>query len=107
MPVVVLHCTCPDAATAERVATALVEDRLAACVQQVPGVRSTYRWEGRLERADEILLLIKTTTDRQAAAIACVQSLHPYDVPELLAFDASGGAPAYLDWVAAQSRPDA
>ncbi|GAB1597031.1 divalent-cation tolerance protein CutA [Lysobacter claricitrinus] len=107
MHVVVLHCTCPDAASADRIATALVDERLAACVQQLRGVGSTYRWEGRVERADEVLLLIKTAHDRIPAAIARVQALHPYDVPELLALDASDGAPAYLDWVVAQSRPDA
>lgn len=107
MSVAVLHCTCPDAATADRIATALVDERLAACVQQLPGVRSTYRWEGRVEQADEILLLIKTAKDRIPAAIARVQAMHPYDVPELLAIDASDGAPPYLDWVTAQSRPDA
>ena len=107
MSVAVLHCTCPDAATADRIATALVDERLAACVQQLPGVRSTYCWEGRVEQADEILLLIKTAKDRIPAAIARVQAMHPYDVPELLAIDASDGAPTYLDWVTAQSRPDA
>lgn len=107
MSVAVLHCTCPDAATADRIATALVDERLAACVQQLPGVRSTYRWAGRVGHADEILLLIKTATDRIPAAIARVQAMHPYDVPELLAIDATDGAPVYLDWVMAQSRPDA
>ncbi|WP_027083775.1 divalent-cation tolerance protein CutA [Lysobacter sp. HA18] len=107
MHAVVLHCTCPDAATADRIATALVDERLAACVQQLPGLRSTYRWEGRVERADEILLLIKTADDRIPDVAARVQALHPYDVPELLALDATAGAPAYLDWVIAQSRPNA
>ncbi|WP_133499447.1 divalent-cation tolerance protein CutA [Cognatilysobacter terrigena] len=107
MSVAVLHCTCPDAATADRIAAALVDERLAACVQQLPGVRSTYRWEGRVEQADEILLLIKTAKNRIPAVIARVQAMHPYDVPELLAIDASDGAPTYLDWVTAQSRPDA
>ena len=64
MRAIVIHCTCPDAAVADRIATALVEARLAACVQQVPGVRSTYRWAGRVEQGDEVLLLIKTAEDR-------------------------------------------
>ncbi|AXK72664.1 divalent-cation tolerance protein CutA [Lysobacter sp. TY2-98] len=107
MRAAVLHCTCPDVATAERIATALVEERLAACVQQLPGLRSTYRWEERVETAEEVLLLIKTADDRIPAAIARVQAMHPYDVPELLVLEVRDGAPAYLDWVHAQSRPDA
>lgn len=107
MPAIVVHCTCPDAAVADRIASALVEARLAACVQQVPGVRSTYRWEGRVETAAEVLLLIKTAADRLDAVAAAVRALHPHELPELLAVEARGGLPAYLDWVLAQSRADA
>ena len=107
MHAVVLHCTCPDAATADRIATSLVEERLAACVQQVAGVRSTYRWQGQVETADEVLLLIKTVDARIPDVFARVRALHPHDVPELLAINVQAGLPAYLDWVAAQSRPDA
>ena len=107
MHAVVLHCTCPDAATADRIATSLVDERLAACVQQVAGVRSTYRWQGQVETADEVLLLIKTVDARIPDVFARVLALHPHDVPELLALDVQAGLPAYLDWVDAQSRPDA
>lgn len=107
MTVFVVHCTCPDAAVADRIATALVESRLAACVQQVPGVRSTYRWAGRVETSSEVLLLIKTARDRLDEVIASVQALHPYELPELLAVEARGGSPAYLDWVLSQSHADA
>lgn len=107
MRAAVIHCTCPDAATAARIATALVDERLAACVQQLPGVRSTYRRQGRIEHADEILLLVKTAADRIPAVLARVRELHPYDVPELLALPAVDGSTDYLDWVNAQSRPDA
>lgn len=107
MQAIVLHCTCPDAQVAERIATALVEARLAACVQQLAGVRSTYRWNGRVEHADEVLLLVKTAADRLDEAIASIRALHPYELPELLAVEARGGLPAYLDWVIAQSRADA
>jgi periplasmic divalent cation tolerance protein len=106
MPALVIHCTCPDAESAARIATALVEDRLVACVQQLPGLRSTYLWDGALQQADEILLLIKTTSDRLDAVVARVQALHPYELPELLAVEARGGSPAYLDWVRIQSRAD-
>ena len=107
MPALVVHCTCPDAATARHIAIALVEARLAARVQQLPGLRSTYRWKGRIEHADEVLLLIKTADDRLDEVIETVRSLHPYELPELLAVEARGGLAAYLDWVVAQSRADA
>lgn len=103
----IIHCTCPDAGVASHIAIALVEARLAACVQQVPGVRSTYAWEGRIEHATEVLLLIKTAADRLDDVVETVRALHPYELPELLAVEARGGLPAYLDWVVAQSRADA
>jgi periplasmic divalent cation tolerance protein len=105
-PVAVLacYCTCPDLVSAERLAEALVGERLAACVNVLPGLRSVYRWQGTVEHADEVLLLIKTTRERLDALAARVQALHPYELPELLAVEAAGGLPAYLDWVAAESR---
>jgi periplasmic divalent cation tolerance protein len=107
MRAVVIHCTCPDVATADRIADALVDERLAACVQRLPGLQSTYRWQGRVEHADEVLLLVKTAADRIHAVFERVAALHPHDVPELLALDVHDGAPAYLDWLIAQSRDDA
>ncbi|MFZ5655485.1 MAG: divalent-cation tolerance protein CutA [Pseudomonadota bacterium] len=107
MPALIVHCTCPDAGVASHIAIALVEARLAACVQQLPGVRSTYAWEGRVEHAQEVLLLIKTAGDRLDEVIDAVRALHPYELPELIAVEARGGLPAYLEWVHAQSRADA
>jgi len=107
MHAVVIHCTCPDDASAAAIATALVDARLAACVQRLPGLRSTYRWNGRIEDATEVLLLIKTAADRVGDVFAQVSRLHPYETPELLALDVRDAAPAYLDWVVAQSRADA
>jgi len=95
--------TAPDADTAERLARALVEERLAACVNAVPGVRSFYRWEGRVEDADELLLVVKTRADRTAALAARVRELHPYELPEVLELAAEGGSAAYLDWVRKES----
>jgi periplasmic divalent cation tolerance protein len=91
--------TCPDAASAQRIADALVDARLAACVNVLPGVRSTYRWQGEVERADEVLLLIKTTRDAFPALQSRLPGLHPYELPELLAVEAAG-LPACLDWIA-------
>jgi periplasmic divalent cation tolerance protein len=100
-------CTCPDAATAARIAAALVEERLAACVNVLPGVESVYRWEGRVERASEVLLLVKSTRDRLQALTARVVELHPYELPEVVAVDIAGGLPGYLAWIADATRPGA
>lgn len=104
MAALVCFCTCPDAASAERLAETLVGERLAACVNLLPGVRSVYRWQGAVERADEVLLLIKTAGERLDALAARVRALHPHELPELVAVEAAGGLPAYLEWVAAESR---
>ncbi len=104
MSVLVCLCTCPDVDVAQRIADSLVTDRLAACVNVLPGVRSVYRWKGAVERADEVLLVIKTVSDRLPAVQARVQSLHPYELPELIAIQAAGGLTAYMDWLAEASR---
>ena len=98
--VLVCLCTCPDRASGQRIAEGLVSEGLAACVNLLPGVHSVYRWHGGVEHADEVLLLAKTTRDRMDALQARLLELHPYELPELLAVEAAGGLPAYLDWVA-------
>ena len=100
MDVLLCLTTCPDAASAERIAVALVEEQLAACVNLIPGLRSVYRWQGVIERADEHLLLIKTTTGIYPALQGRLLELHPYELPELLAVKPADGLPAYLQWVA-------
>ncbi|KAF1723154.1 divalent-cation tolerance protein CutA [Pseudoxanthomonas wuyuanensis] len=107
MTVRLVFCTCPDAASAERIADALVEERLAACVNLLPGVAAIYRWQGRVERASEVLLLIKTSGARLEKLIRRIPELHPYELPEVLAVEAGAGLPAYLDWVASQTAEDA
>jgi len=104
--VLVCFCTCPDADSATRLADALVAERLAACVNVVPGLRSVYHWQGAIERSDETLLLIKTSRDRLEALTMRVCDLHPYELPELVAVEVTGGLSTYLDWVAEQTRPD-
>jgi len=108
MPVSALlcFCTCPDPATAERIAEALVGERLAACVNIVPGMRSVYRWKGAVERADEVLLLIKTQPDRYQPLQDRVQELHPHELPELVAVETGFGLPEYLRWIADETRPE-
>src|SRR5262245_5104049 len=89
----------PDAAVGARRARALVQEKLAACVNLVPGVQSFYRWQGKLEEAAELLLVAKTRADRSRALAARIQALHPYELPEVLELAPSGGSAAYLDWV--------
>ena len=106
MSVLLLFSTCPDRACAERIADALVGQRLAACVNILPGVGSVYRWQGAIERADEVLLLIKTTRERYPALEAALTAVHPYELPELVAVEAAAGLPGYLAWVGASTTPD-
>jgi periplasmic divalent cation tolerance protein len=96
---------CPDPATAERIADALVGERLAACVNIVPGLRSIYGWQGEVRHDAETLLLIKTTRTRYPALQARLLALHPYELPELVAVEPADGLPAYLRWVADATRP--
>jgi periplasmic divalent cation tolerance protein len=95
--------TVPDAEVGARLARALVAERLAACVNLVPGVQSFYRWQGQLEEAAELLLVVKTRADRSAALAARIQALHPYELPEVLELAPSGGSAAYLDWLRRES----
>ena len=97
--VLVVYCTVPDAAAADKVADAVIGPRLAACVNIVPSVTSVYRWQGAVQRDAETLLLIKTTAGRLDALTAAIKAAHPYEVPEVLAVPAAGGSPAYLKWV--------
>lgn len=94
--------TCADEALAESLATALLDQRLAACVSRLPGLRSWYRWEGRVIRDDEILLLIKSRADCYPALEAAILEAHDYEVPEILALPVAAGLPAYLSWLTDQ-----
>lgn len=104
MSVLVVHCSCPDAETATRIARALVEEHLAACVQAIPGICSTYRWQGALHTDTEVLLLIKTTRARLDALKLRLPDLHPHDLPELVALDVVGGLDRYLHWVESETQ---
>ncbi len=97
---------CPDGAAAARIRRELVDARLAACVNQLGPVQSTYRWQGAVEETSEVTLLIKTTRERYGALEARLRQLHPYSVPEILAFPAECGFAAYLGWVQAETRAD-
>ena len=84
---------------AEHIAHELVERRLAACVNILPGVTSVYRWKGQVEKDQELLLVIKTARPRLEALRKAVLALHPYEVPELVALAVEDGHPPYLDWL--------
>ena len=92
-------CTCPDRGTSEKIAKRLVEDRLAACVNILPGLTSIYSWQDRLEMAEEHLLLIKSARDRYPAIEQAISDLHPYDLPEIIALPIAHGLPDYLKWI--------
>lgn len=91
--------TFPDRETARSICTALVESRLAACVNLVGDIESIYRWKGEIESATECLAIFKTTADRLPEFASQLQRAHPYEVPEILALPLSQGLPEYLAWV--------
>lgn len=94
----------PSEAVAETLARALLDEQLAACINIVPGVRSLYRFRGKLEDDRELLLVIKTTQDRYVQLEARIRALHPYEVCEVVALDVAAGASPYLDWVFGETR---
>jgi periplasmic divalent cation tolerance protein len=96
---------CPDIEVADRIALALVESQLAACVNRLPAVESIYRWQGAIERASEVTLLIKTTRERYPAVEQAIRQWHPYDVPEIIALPIAAGYAPYLRWIAAETEP--
>lgn len=104
---IIVFCACADHEEAERIARALVEDRLAACVNLLPGIESIYRWKGNVETASEVLLLIKTNERRFVEIRDRIRELHSYEVPEIVAVPISAGAEEYLGWLAAETEPGA
>jgi periplasmic divalent cation tolerance protein len=98
--IVLAFCTFPDAEIARRAAREIVELRLAACGNVVPQIHSVYRWEGKIESADEALAIFKLPADRYAEFESKLRSLHPYDVPEIISCRIDRGLPEYLRWIA-------
>ena len=103
MTTLIVITNCPDEETANHIALAVVEARLAACVNILPRVQSIYRWQGAVESAVEVPLLIKTTAATYPALEAAIRERHPYEVPEIIALPISAGLPAYLNWVAEET----
>lgn len=102
-PLVVLV-TASSSEEAARLARALVDEKLAACVNIVPGLRSIYRWQGQLEDTEEVLLIVKTGRHVLSALTERVRALHSYTVPEVIALPIVGGAASYLEWLAGEVR---
>src|SRR6185369_5036187 len=100
-----VYCTTPSSEVACDIGAKLIEERLAACINVLPGMTSIYRWQGKIERAAEAVLVIKTPEERVDDVLRRVQQLHPYEVPCLLALHVTKGNPAYLDWLEAAVRP--
>jgi periplasmic divalent cation tolerance protein len=103
-PVQILLVTAPDATVGASLARSLVGARLAACVNLLPGVTSIYRWQGAVEEATEVLLLVKTRKSLVPEVAALLAREHPYECPELIALDAAAGLAAYLGWVREETR---
>jgi periplasmic divalent cation tolerance protein len=95
----IVLCTVPDEAIAQRIASALVEEQLAACVNIVPGITSVYRWKGTVETAPELLLIIKTSVAVYPQLQDRIRATHPYELPEIIAVTPDGGLPEYLAWI--------
>ena len=95
----IVFSTIDDDQKAEELATTLVSEKLAACVNIIPSVRSVYHWQGTVEKAVENLLIIKTSEGRLDELLGTLQELHPYDLPEIIALPVETGLPEYLKWV--------
>lgn len=105
MDTYLVYVTAGSAEEAARIGRAAVEERLAACANVIGGVHAVYRWQGRVEQAEEALLLLKTAGDRLPALLARVRALHAYETPCITALPLAAGDPDFLRWVEAQTRP--
>ena len=103
---IVILSTCGSPEEAERIARALLADRLAACVNVLPGVRSFYRWKGQVEDSAECLLVIKSSRPLFGALRAAIERTHSYEVPEIVAVPIVDGAPNYLNWIHESLQPE-
>jgi periplasmic divalent cation tolerance protein len=103
MSALLAYVTAPDRPEALRIGKALLEARLAACINVIDGMRSMYWWQGKLEEADECVLLVKTSASRREAVIAKVKELHAYSVPCVVFWPLAGGDPEYLAWIEKES----
>ncbi len=105
MAVIAVLTNLPDSESAFNLARELVQLRLVACANVLPGATSFYRWEGRMEQAGEVPVLLKSTTERYDALEAAIRARHPYSMPEIIVLPVLRGAPEYLRWVEEQCQP--
>jgi periplasmic divalent cation tolerance protein len=103
MDAISVYIVAVDMAEADRIAEALVRDRLAACVNILGPIRSVYHWQGAVERADEIAMIVKSRAELFEALAARVRALHSYDIPAIVAWPIIAGDAAYLDWIRAET----
>ncbi len=104
MAATMIYVTCSDEAEAGRIGRAVVEERLAACANIIPGMRSLYWWDGAVQEAGEVVLIAKTRAERVAALTARVKALHSYDVPCVVALPLTGGNADYFAWIEAETN---
>ena len=102
-PVVILS-TCGSIEAADRIAVSLVEKHLAACVSFIEGAKSTYRWQGKVSKENEILLVIKTVAGRTEEIKRVLKEISGYEVPEVICIDITGGSKEYIDWLIAETK---
>ncbi|MFI3136049.1 MAG: divalent-cation tolerance protein CutA [Methylococcaceae bacterium] len=98
-----IFCSCPDQVTAETLARLLLEEKCVACVTILPAMLSLYPWQGKIESAQEYLMLIKSVQQNYARIEQLIQQHHPYELPEIIAISISDGLPAYLRWIDAST----
>ena len=103
---VVVYTTCGNITEAESIARNLIDSRLAACVNVVPGLLSYYRWQGKVENDAELLLMIKTAGNLIDQVRIALETLHSYDLPEMIVLPIIGGSPDYLEWLEQEVRPE-
>ncbi|MGB1108763.1 MAG: divalent-cation tolerance protein CutA [Gammaproteobacteria bacterium] len=102
--IVLVYCTCPDEATAKRLARLVVEEKLAACVNVITQLTSVYEWEGDIQEDSEVLLLAKTREGAYPALEMLLLESHPYELPEIIAVPVTSGLPGYIDWVVRSTK---
>lgn len=105
MSAIFIYVTAPSAADARKLADAVVTDRLAACANIIPGMRSIYHWQGKIEEADETVVIFKTRATLFQAVEARVKELHKYSAPCIIALPVEAGSKPYLDWIMAETKP--
>lgn len=103
-PTVVVYATVPDIATAKDIATVVVENRVAACVNILPTMHSIYRWQGQVNTDDEVVMIIKTRDSLSENVVQEVRTRHPYDVPAIMVLPVTSGNPDFLNWIALETR---